>query len=193
MPSRIFYMLYILSSNSSSLTPFPCFCLSVRHPRPGHPGVQSRPAELLHHHQQGHNRQGCGGSHRQWVRPRGRPRNLLPVRGVRQSRGRHKAEAPPRPALQTGWSDSAQRQVRNGGFKHHIQACGSHDVPFEKGSVVVFSHIPPPSYGPPSVPSQLGLYEFFICCQGCLQAAWHVWNYSYALSHACTQAHKGYR
>lgn len=143
MPSRIFYMLYTLSSNSSGLTPFPWFCLSIRHPRPGHPGVQSRPAELLHHHQQGHHRQGCGGSHRQWVRPPGRPRNLLPVRGVRQSRGSHKAEAPPRPALQTGWSDSAQRQVRNGGFKHHIQACGSRDVPFEKGSVVVFSHVPP--------------------------------------------------
>ena len=83
-----------------------------RHPRPGDPRVQGGPAELLHHHQQGHHGQGRGVPHGQRVRPAGLARLLLPVRGVGQPRGRHQAAAAARPALQAGRPHPAQRQVR---------------------------------------------------------------------------------
>lgn len=166
----MFYLFGIFWPITHPASQFPHFCVSVRHPRPGDPGVQGWPAELLHHHQQGHDRQGCGSPHRQWVRPHRSPRDLLPVRGVCQSRGRHKAEAPARPALQACWSNSAQWQVRNEVFKHVTARLAAAMMLLL--CCFFFHHtFLPPFYGPPSVPIQLGLYEFFICCQGCLRAA----------------------
>ena len=83
-----------------------------RYPGSSNKSFQSGSAELLHYHQQRHYSKRGGESRRPRVQLDGRPRDLLPVRGVRQPRGSHQAAEAPRSVLQTGRQDSTQWTVK---------------------------------------------------------------------------------
>lgn len=84
---------------------------SSRYSRPSHSSVQSRSAELLHHHQQRHYSKRGGEPRRPRIQPDRSPGDLLPLRGVGQPRGSHQTAQAPGPVLQTGRQDPAQRTV----------------------------------------------------------------------------------